>query len=344
VLGVADHELILEVADSVAAQDPRAALLAADRLAASGRDATQFMRDFSEHLRRLYVTQTLGEVPDQFATVPEHADRISAQAERLSQADVLRTIDLLGEAISAVKDGSDPRIRLELALLKATQPPTDLSLQALMFRIEQLERRITSSGAAPAGPPEAAPVPERQPPPPETGPAPAADPQGPTAARETPEPAAAPTPEAAAVDEGAVATIEAGPPAESPETADDEELSFERLQAVWPAVVDAVRKENAMVGALFGEARAAALEAGRLVVDFPADREFLKKKAEASGELLARALRGLTGQAPAVEYRLNGEAAGPVTLSEEELLTRLKEEFGATEVGVPDPQTQDRDG
>jgi hypothetical protein len=105
--------------------------------------------------------------------------------------------------------------------------------------------------------------------------------------------------------------------------------------------VDAVRKENAMVGALFAEARAAALDAGRLVVDFPADREFLKKKAEASGELLSRALRGLTGQAPLVEYRLNGESAGPATLSEEELLMRLREEFGATELGTGPEQAME---
>jgi DNA polymerase-3 subunit gamma/tau len=339
VLGVADHELILDVADAVAEQDPAAALRAADRLAASGRDASQFLRDFSEHLRQLYVTQTLGEVPDQFALLPEHTDRIAAQADRLDQADVLRTIDLLGEAVSAVKDGSDPRIRLELALLKATQPPTDLSLQALMFRIEQLERRITAGGTP--GPPEAAPVPERQssaPPAAEDPPSsPAADPPGPEARAADPAPASADEPEP---EPSSVATLEPEPAAPTSGEAEDE-LSLERLQAVWPAVVDAVRKENAMVGALFGEARAAALDAGRLVIDFPADREFLKKKAEASGELLGRALRGLTGQSPSVEYRLNGEAAGPVTLSEEELLARLKEEFGATELDAAPPPTED---
>jgi DNA polymerase-3 subunit gamma/tau len=317
VLGVADQELILDTADAIAAQDPRAALLAADRLSASGRDATQFMRDFAEHLRRLYVTQTLGDVPDSFAALPDHSDRLAAQAERLAQPVILRTIDLLGEAVSAVKDGSDPRIRLELALLKATQAPTDLSLQALMFRLEQLERRI-SSGDGADGPPEAAPVPERGP--------------GAKAPDPDPGPEADAGPEAGA---SAVATIAADAP-EEPEQDDAEapELSLERLQTLWPAVVDAVRKENAMVGALFGEARAAAIEAGRLVVDFPADREFLKKKAEASGELLSRALRGLTGDAPVVEYRLNGESSGPAALSEEELLARLKEEFGATELGL----------
>ena len=38
-----------------------------------------------------------------------------------------------------MKDGSEPRIQLEMALLKATQPQADLSVQALIARIERLE-------------------------------------------------------------------------------------------------------------------------------------------------------------------------------------------------------------
>jgi DNA polymerase-3 subunit gamma/tau len=297
VLGVADQQLILDAADAIAAQDPRAALLAVERLAASGRDIGQFMRDFAEHLRRIYVTQILGDIPDSFTLTTEHADRVAAQAERLAQPQALRAIDLVGEGLAAVKDGSDPRLRLELALLKASQPPTELSLQALMFRIEQLERRIAGQ-PAPAGSP-----PER----------PQANPRETSSAAE--------------------ARSEPEPPVRDPEPRPDAEgIGLERVQQLWPAVLEAVREENAMVGALFAEGRPAAFEAGRLVIDFPADREFLKKKAEASGRLLTQALGGLTGQSPQLEYRLNGEAASPGGLSEEELLARLREEFGAVEV------------
>jgi DNA polymerase-3 subunit gamma/tau len=66
ILGVADAELVLDTAESLADRDPRAALLAVQRLSDSGRDFTQFMRDLSAHLRHLFVVQTLGEVPDSF--------------------------------------------------------------------------------------------------------------------------------------------------------------------------------------------------------------------------------------------------------------------------------------
>src|SRR3954468_13248330 len=159
ILGVADAELILETAESLVDHDPKAALLCVERLAASGRDVTQFMRDLAAHLRHLFVVQTLGEVPDTFAVTAEHTERLSSQAGRLAQGEVLRAIDLLAAGLAAVKDGSEPRIQLELALLKAVQPQSDLSIQALLFRIEQLEARLAGAEVqAPAGAP-AAPAP-----------------------------------------------------------------------------------------------------------------------------------------------------------------------------------------
>src|SRR5919106_7039699 len=145
ILGVADAELVLAAGEALADRNPREALLTVQSLSESGRDFTQFMRDLSAHLRHLFVVQTLGHVPDSFSVTAEHTDRLAAQADRLSQGEILRAIDFLAAAIAAVKDGSEPRIQLEMALLKATQPQADLSLQALMFRIEQLEARLGGS-------------------------------------------------------------------------------------------------------------------------------------------------------------------------------------------------------
>jgi DNA polymerase III subunit gamma/tau len=301
ILGVADAELVLDAAESLAERDPRAALLTVQRLSDSGRDFTQFMRDLSAHLRHLFVVQTLGAVPDSFSVTAEHTDRLAGQAERLSQGEILRAIDFLAAAIAAVKDGSEPRIQLEMALLKATQPQADLSLQALMFRIEQLEARL--GGAAEH-------VPDAKP----TSPSPAmASPQrggrGPSAA--------------VAVDvEEEVAPQAVGV------------LELEQVQAVWPAVAEAVCEENQMIGAALGAARPVALEGRHVTVAFPTDASFVKKKAEANRELVQQALRGLTGHSLAVSYELRDDesAAAPVLLGEEELIERLRAEFAAEEV------------
>jgi DNA polymerase III subunit gamma/tau len=302
ILGVADAEMVLGAGEALAARDPKEALLGVQRLSESGRDFTQFMRDLSAHLRHLFVVQTLGEVPDSFSVTAEHGDRLAAQAERLSQGEILRAIDFLAAALAAVKDGSEPRMQLEMALLKATQPQADLSLQTLIFRIEQLERRL---GGEPAG---EAPIEE-----PASAPAPQAAPQrsggGPSAAVAVePREEEAPQPSAT--------------------------LELEQVKALWPAVADAVGEENGMLGAAIGAAQPAAIEGETLTVAFPADAAFVKKKAEANRDLLTAAVRGLTGHSLGLAFELSEEAgAGPqATLDHEQLIERLRAEFGAEEV------------
>ena len=57
----------------------------------------------------------------------------------------MRSIDLLADAIAQVKEGSDPRTQLEVALLKAARPSADASVEALLTRIERLEQGGSAS-------------------------------------------------------------------------------------------------------------------------------------------------------------------------------------------------------
>ena len=154
VLGVADEQLISEAFDAVRAGDARAALRAVARCAEGGRDATSFTRDLEGRARELLVVQTLGEVPGELSLTPEIDERLSAQAEHLGAAEVVRVLDLLGAALEAVRAGADPRTQLELALVKAAVPATDGSTKALLARIERLEQALAGA------PPERVPTPE----------------------------------------------------------------------------------------------------------------------------------------------------------------------------------------
>jgi DNA polymerase-3 subunit gamma/tau len=258
------------------------------------------MRDLSAHLRHLFVVQTLGHVPDSFSVTAEHTDRLSAQADRLSQGEILRAIDFLASAIAAVKDGSEPRIQLEMALLKATQPQADLSLQALMFRIDQLEAALGKS----------APMSENADP----APAPPTPKSPPRQAKGAPAAAVAPQVES------------------SPQPVGEVEL--DQIVTLWPAVAEAVAEENGMLSAALSAATPTALEADRLTVAFPADAAFVKKKAEQGRDLVANAVRGITGQSLALAFELSDVApvAGPATLDHDQLIERLRAEFGAEEV------------
>jgi hypothetical protein len=193
-------------------------------------------------------------------------------------------------------------MQLEMALLKATQPQADLSLQTLIFRIEQLERRL---GGEPAG--EIA----------------------------VEEPASAPAPQAAPQRSGAgpsaaVAVEPRDEVAPQPSGA----LELEQVRALWPAVADAVGEQNGMLGAAVGAAQPSAIDGDMLTVAFPADAAFVKKKAEANRDVLATAVRGLTGHSLALAFELSEEASAgaQTTLDHEQLIERLRAEFGAEEI------------
>jgi DNA polymerase III subunit gamma/tau len=338
ILGVADAELVLDTADALADHSARDALLCVQRLSESGRDVRQFMRDLAAHLRHLFVVQTLGEVPDSFSVTAEHTDRLASQAARFPQGEIVRAIEFLAAGIAAVKEGSEPRIQLELALLKAAQPQADLSLQGLLARIEQLEGQLAGRAPAAAAPPVPTP-----PAAPADSAADASTPPGEDAPAAPPQPDGAPAPATVANGAATAPAVAPPPPVTAPHGGTTPVLDIDQLRTLWPAVAEAVREENGMLGAVLGDARPIAVEGNRLTLAFPASASFAKKKAEQGRQLVERALHGIAGPGVVVAYELaeGGSSAEPVTLSEEELIERLKSELAAEEVFDDQPESKE---
>jgi DNA polymerase-3 subunit gamma/tau len=299
VLGVADADLLFDALDAVAAGEPRLALQAAERVAAGGRDAGQFLRDLEGHARELLIVQTVGELPAELRLTPERDDRLTEQAGAVRGADVVRLLDLLATAQEAIRNGSEARIQLELALVKAAAPEVDPSARALLARIDRLEARLDTA-------------------PPSTATA--------RAARPT---AAAPS-EAAAPREAAASPELAAPP--------DPAASLAAVEEIWPAVVATIRPEQPMLAALIEGARPVALEDEELVVAFAPDAAFLKRKAEAEEprRAVAAAVRSVTGRPLGLRYELRdppaGEQAGPGSVDGDEWVRRFMAEFDAEEI------------
>ena len=81
---------------------------------------------------------------------PEHDERLAEQAARVPGRALVRLLDLLADALRAMKDGADARTQLELALVKAAAPEVDPSPRALLARIERLEAALGERAPAPA--------------------------------------------------------------------------------------------------------------------------------------------------------------------------------------------------
>src|SRR6476469_7185134 len=109
-LGAADADLLFEAVDAVVAEDPKGVLIGVEKLARSGRDPAQFARDLLAHLRHLLIVQTTGEVPSSFVVTATDTGRMQAQAAATRPANLIRTIDELADALTAVREGDDARL------------------------------------------------------------------------------------------------------------------------------------------------------------------------------------------------------------------------------------------
>ncbi|HEY4778517.1 MAG TPA: DNA polymerase III subunit gamma/tau [Solirubrobacterales bacterium] len=316
-LGAADAELLFDAVDAIVAEDPKAILLGVEKMARSGRDPSQFARDLLAHLRFLLVTQTTGEVPTSFVVTATDSARLQSQAAAVGTAALVRTIDELATALTAVREGDDARMAVEIALLKAARPDLDPSTEGLLRRIERLEGQL--GGGQAAGPVAADS-------PPQDDPAPVAE--------EEPEPEEPSAPEDAEEEN-----------LEPAEPVDQGELDLEKLKQVWPAVLDQLATTAPALAAFFEDARPVGFEGDVVQISFPAAATFNKRKAEVpeQRERVAEALQTVTGQSLKPAYvLLDGESEAPAEapapaakggeLDEEELLERLKSEFDAEEV------------
>ncbi len=352
ILGLADSDLLFSAADAIAAGDGKAVLGLVSDLARSGRDPSRFAVDLVAHLRQLLVIGTIGEIPDHFFVAEEQAERLSAQAARLDDVALLRTIDELSAAIAAVREGDDPRITVELALLRSARPELDPSSAALAQRLERVERALRGDGAGAAPSPEAGTAG-----PAETAPATAPDEPDPSAADATETGPSAANP-VEAIAQGAVATAEqvrtrveevraeVETRVEATAHAAGEAIDLERLASLWPAIVDQVRHSGSeFLSAAFQAARPVAVDSERSTVEigFPPSAAFNKRKAEAkeNRERFTEAVRTVVGARLSPSYVMLDEepAAAPAAadrsdpeIDERELIDRFKAEFDAEEL------------
>jgi DNA polymerase-3 subunit gamma/tau len=357
VLGAADADLVFGAVDAVAEGDVREALLAAARLAESGRDLGRFFGDLEAHARGLMVVQALGEVPPELQVTSEQDERLAAQAAAVAPADVVRLLEMISAALRALKDGADARTQLELALVKAAEPAYDPSVKALLARVERLEGRAARPPAsrAPSEPATAAgrtkvavtAQVEDQPPVAVSTTLPGAPEGGAPDAQAAADEAAAAVSEELATDADpspavtAVAVVEP----DAPETEPALELSLDAVREMWPAVLEQLKAESPRMAALLEQATPLELTGNGLTLAWPESAAFSKRQAEnpAKHEQIAQSIRAVTGASLrlAHELRADEELASPpgAALSDDELVDRFKREFSAVEEPPPSEET-----
>jgi DNA polymerase-3 subunit gamma/tau len=140
-LGTVEEEALFRLCDLVVDRDTAGALTFIEELSEQGHDLGRLVTELIEHLRHLLLVQHMNEVPESLPVTEEARERLRAQANQVGEPTVIRLLDLLAVAVDDMRQGADPRLPLELALVKVTRPAADLSRESIGYRLEQLESR-----------------------------------------------------------------------------------------------------------------------------------------------------------------------------------------------------------
>jgi len=154
VLGAADRRFLFEFADKLIGADAVGSLVMVDEMMRAGREVQVFVRDVSGHLRALMLADVCGEehAAQLLEVTQEDAKAYVKQARRTSHTRLMRMLDLFLASETDMKWAVQPRFALETAVLRACEPEESLQLEALMARVDELERKIREGvvAAAPA--------------------------------------------------------------------------------------------------------------------------------------------------------------------------------------------------
>ncbi len=296
-LGLADSEALMRLAKAVSEGDAKQALELVAEMAGDGVDLRRFVSEAIGFFRGVFLAQyapNLAEISDE---APDIHELWKSAASIVPKSDVLRAVDILAEALVRLREGREERLMTELALIKLTRPETATDTEALISRMDRLERRMgrpgeVTSAASPtvAAAPVAAPAVA----------APATDParsqKAPGSAEKKPaETTAAPTPAEDSAE---------------PETSPPIDISLDQLKKVWPGLFGSLSEVlGARRWALFREATPADVEGRTIVLEVSHDFHLTAlEQDDAVAKIVETKASDLLGAPVKVTFRARGRS------------------------------------
>jgi len=287
-LGGVGPEALIETTYALSERRPADALRLVDRLSTEGKDLGQFVVELLAHLRNLMLLPHAPEVA--LAGVgAEERPPLEEQANAVPTAEVVRLVESLGDSLSRVRRGGDPKLELELGFLKLTRDYTEPDLDALLSRLETLEKAVANGSVVESPSGKTANTTE--------------------APRETPPVEREPEQEVSEPE----APSGAAPVREGPEVRPQAGVD---PASEWVGIMGELkRRRQALTAAVYGEARVEGFDGKVLRLVYPEEQSFHVGMARDPGHLakLGSVLEERLGSKPHLEVRAaGGEAVTPV--------------------------------
>lgn len=148
-LGEVSGTVLSAFASGIAARDVAGLFAQVRAQVEGGSDLMEFTRDAVAHVRDVYTACVAGDRSELFDGTPEEVACLVEEARLFEGPDRLaRVLTVLDDAAIEMRNASDPRLVLEIALTRLARPQSDLTLEALAERLDRLEAQVAAGVAS----------------------------------------------------------------------------------------------------------------------------------------------------------------------------------------------------
>jgi DNA polymerase-3 subunit gamma/tau len=132
--------------DALADAEVAQTLVSLNALLAGGWGPQHLATELIDDLRQVFLAAL---APELCAVSGPSRERYVSLAEAIGLPRVVRSIEILGQALVDMREAPDPQVVLEIAVVRAVRPDLDSGMEALSERVGLLERTVSGGAAFP---------------------------------------------------------------------------------------------------------------------------------------------------------------------------------------------------
>ena len=142
VLGAVDNRVFRELFGALRSGQTKDCILRLEEMVIQGRELSQFVADFIWFLRNLLILKTADEAEELLDMSEDNLKQLREDAALADENVLMRYIRVFSEVLNQIRFAAQKRVLVELAFIRLTKPEMEQSMDAVLERLERLERQM----------------------------------------------------------------------------------------------------------------------------------------------------------------------------------------------------------
>ncbi|MDO4481570.1 MAG: DNA polymerase III subunit gamma/tau [Bacillota bacterium] len=147
ILGTAGEDVFLRITDRVFKGDTAGAFMVVEEIARDGKDMMQFIKDWTYHFRNIMMSKFAEKLEDIMNMSCENVEKVKAQGAEMGMEFISAALTELSSTLNKARYSSQARTLLEVSILKLSHPAVSDEREAVLQRIEKIERTLASGNS-----------------------------------------------------------------------------------------------------------------------------------------------------------------------------------------------------